>query len=217
MRWVEANIGVTGNVDAMHEVLLDFVIPFVGKMRNKFTSWHFLWESKPWSITLRLRFYGEEDIVEKIKQEIENKLNELEKNRPELYLGHCFGSHGDCGKDYEGEAAEWGTEAWNLGIKFLNLGSEVALTLLKNKGKLGSSEEYKKSIEFYADRFVHCFLNNIFDSSKEINFYLEQAIQRTSYSYTKKLFEQSELQNFINEIRGLIVQKAKNYFHEQDV
>lgn len=184
MKWVEVNIGVKEDICAMRKVLLDFVAPFVDEMRSKFMSWHFLWEGKPWpevyrrGVTLRLRFYGKDELIEGIRSEIEGRLKELEKNNPELYLGHCFGRHGECGKDYEGEAAEWGTEAWKLGVKFLNMGSEVALTLLKNKDKLGRSEEYKKSLEYYADRYVHCFLNNIFSPAEEIIFLLRQGIGR---------------------------------------
>jgi len=137
-------------------------------------------------MTLRLRFYGEDNIVDQIGQEIENKLATLERDKPEVYLSHCFGRHGECNKDYEGEACDWGTEAWKLGIRFLNLGSETALELIKNQEKLGKSKEYEKPINFYADRHIHCFLNNIFDPIKEINFYPTEAIQRTSLLHTGK-------------------------------
>lgn len=133
----------------------------------------------------------------------------LEEEKPELYLGHCFGRHGECGKDYEGEADDWGTEAWEHGIKFLNLGSEVALALIKNQEKLEKSEEYKQPIDFYADRYIHCFLNNIFDPFKEISFYLNQAIQRISNHRIGRLVKQEELENLIIQIEDLIFEALK--------
>jgi len=215
LKWVEVNIGVNKDLKLLRTVLLEFVDPMIKEIHPKIQSWHFLWESKPWSedrqvgITLRLRFYGEDNIIDKIKQEIEKKLAVLEKDKPELYLGHCFGRHGECDKNYEGEADNWGTEAWVLGIKFLNLGSEVALNLIKNQEKLGKSEEYRKPISFYADRYVHCFLNQLRTLIDEINFYLCEAIQRISYRETKEQFAEEELRNLIKEIKDKIVNKAR--------
>jgi hypothetical protein len=40
---------------------------------------------------------------------VDNNLEEisfwraLEKDKPEFYLGHCFGKHGGCQKEYEGK------------------------------------------------------------------------------------------------------------------
>ena len=163
-------------------------------------------------MTLRLRFYGEDNIVDQIRQEIENRLATLERDKPEVYLGHCFGRHGECNKDYEGEACDWGTEAWKFGIGFLNLGSETALELIKNQEKLGKSKEYKKPINLYADRYVHCFLNNIFDPIREINFYLTEAVQRTSLLHTAKQLEQKEFDNLVTEIIEFIVKRVKQSF-----
>lgn len=219
MKWVEVNIGVKKDEHIKRVVLLEFVAPLVEDIQSKVESWHFLWESKPWpkiegiGTTLRLRFYGEDNIVDQIKQEIENRLATLERDKPELYLGHCFGRHGKCDEDYEGEADDWGTDAWKYGIKFLNTGSEFALALIKNQDKLDKSAEYKKSIDFYADRYVHCFLNNIFVPSEEVNFYLKEAIQRISHLYTGRCFEHKGLENLIAKIERLIVNKAKSHLH----
>jgi hypothetical protein len=152
---------------------------------------------------LRLRFYGESNTIDQIKEEIEKKLIALEKEKHELYRGHCFGKHGECDKDYEGEADDWGTEAWELG----NLGSEVSLKLIKNQQKIGSSKEYRRPIEFYVDRYVHCFLNNIFDQSEEIDFYLKEAIGRLYYAHTGRSLEPKTLEISISKIKTLILKQ----------
>lgn len=139
---------------------------------------------------------------------MENELDKLEKSEPQYYSGHCFGRHGDCEKEYAGE--DWGTEGWQLGIKLLEFGSEVALELIKNREKLGKSEEFKLPIEFYADRYVHCFLNNILNTSEEIDFYLCEAIQRISQSSIGKQFEQKELERIMRETRNKIASEARS-------
>jgi hypothetical protein len=213
LKWLEVNLGIKRDLSAMHTVLLEFVVPLLEDVRSRIESWHFLWESKPWpdvkgnGITLRLRFYGESNTIDQIKEEIEKKLIALEKEKHELYRGHCFGKHGECDKDYEGEADDWGTEAWELGTKFLNLGSEVSLKLIKNQQKIGSSKEYRRPIEFYVDRYVHCFLNNIFDQSEEIDFYLKEAIGRLYYAHTGRSLEPKTLEIFISKIKTLILKQ----------
>ena len=216
LEWIEVNIGVNNNPEARNFVLVNFVAPLVRKRgRQDLRSWHFLWEGKPWpelkevGITLRLRFYGKNGIIDQLKQQIDKKLTELEKSRSEFYFGHCFGEHGNCGKEYKGEAKGWGTKGWKLGVKMLEFGSETALELIKNKDKLGKSEEYKKPVNFYADRYVHCFLNQFTTLINEIDFYLNEAIQRISYTSTRKMFTEEELRNLTNDIRDKVVNKAK--------
>ena len=44
------------------------VTEFKRIMREGYT-WHYLWESNPWPITLRLRFYGDGADIDRIEQE----------------------------------------------------------------------------------------------------------------------------------------------------
>jgi len=215
LKWVEANIGVKEDSNTKRTVLLEFVAPLVEKTRSKVKSWHFLWESKPWpevkriGTTLRLRFYGDENTIDQLRQEIEKNLTELEKSKLEYYLGHCFGKHGDCNKVYEGEANNYGDKGWELVVKMLKFGSEVALELIKNEDKLGRSEEYKKPVKVYADRYVHCFLDQLSTLVNEIDFYLEQAIQRISYATASKMFLEQDLMDLINSVKGKVINKAR--------
>lgn len=153
----------------VHDCMVKFVRPALNQYRSKIESWHFLWESKPWPSTLRLRFFANDDVIEELRTFLDEELKET---------SHCYGRHGECEKEYEGEADDWGTKAWEQGIRFLELGSEFALELIENKEKLGNSDEYKKDAFFYADRYTHLFLNQITSLVDEPDFYLTQGIFR---------------------------------------
>lgn len=75
MKWIEVNIGIgKRDPEAMVEALLKLVDPLVTKFKEVMKetySWHYLWESSPWPLTLRLRFYGNEKAIDRIKQEFE--------------------------------------------------------------------------------------------------------------------------------------------------
>ena len=217
MKWIELNAGI--DPKSKRNALLEFVSPLISEHRPEFDSWHFLWEGKPWptlkekGITLRLRFYGENDSVDKLLQIIEKKLEKLEDENPLFYLGHCYGRHGDCPGEYEGE--DWGEKGWKLGMKFLQFGSEVALELIENENILGKSTDYKLNMMDYAERHIHCFLNDIFTSEEEVYFYLENTIQRLCHLYTGQQFgkkHQREYQQLIRDIKLNIIKKSKETF-----
>ena len=153
LKWIEVNIKYTPEI-SKDEYLTKYVRKILNECSSKYYSWHYLWEGKPWSNTLMLRFIGDDKQIDDIKQILEEELKEL---------CYCYGEHGDCGegKEYKGEANYWGSEAWKKGIKFMELGSEFALELIENKDKLGISPEYKKNVYYYADRYTHLFLNQI--------------------------------------------------------
>jgi len=186
MKWIEVNIGVPSDVVNCKSILKDFVSPFVEENMDTYSCWHYLWERKPWpeiegeGVTLLLRFYGEDEMMDGLKDELEQKLTQLHCERPENCLGHCFGAHGECGDEYVGEANTWGEIPWEYGMKFFQIGSEYALDLLRNEEKLGRSDEYKEDAYYYADRYVHCFLNQMAMLVNEVGFLHQQYLSRRS-------------------------------------
>jgi len=107
MKWTEINIGIgKHDSEAMVEALLELVDPLVTKFKEVMKetySWHYLWEGKPWPLTLRLRFYGNDEAIDRIKQEFEKLWNDLKASRPDILVDYCYGRHGECGKEYVGE------------------------------------------------------------------------------------------------------------------
>jgi len=173
LKWIEINVDQSQYV-SNDDCLVKVVRPALDEFRARVQTWHFLWEGRPWPFTLRLRFFGNDQDIEQLRQFFENKLKNVH---------HCYGEHGDCGenKEYKGEANGgngWGTKAWEKGMKFLEMGSEFALELIENKDKLGRSPDYKKNANEYADRYTHLFLNQISSLVNEVDFDLSQGIFR---------------------------------------
>jgi len=156
-------------------------------------SWHFLWEGKPYPSTLRLRFYGDDEKITELHQFLEKKLESIP---------HCYGEHGDCreSKEYGGEADSWGSKAWEKGVSFLEFGAEFALELIENKDRLGNSNEYKRNVFFYADRYTHLFLNQISSLLDEADFYLLQGVFRYACQKGKTL-SPSEVRAIVEKIK----------------
>jgi len=125
LKWIEVNIKCTPEISD-DEYLTKYVLTILNKCRSKCESWHFLWEGKPWPNTLMLRFFGDDEKIDDIKEILEEELKDV---------CHCYGEHGDCGEDkeYKGEADVWGTKIWERGIKFMEFGSDFALELIKTK------------------------------------------------------------------------------------
>jgi hypothetical protein len=155
-----------------------------------------------------LRFFGEESAIATLRNDLDAKFVSLENEFPDLYLGHCFGRHGDCGKEYDGEAEDWGAEGWKLGIDMLRFASDTALKLIEDRDKLGRTEDYRKDINFYADRYVHLFLNMIgtIPSFDEADFLLLQGCQRSSLRIIGRLLSNEEL----SRIKQLVRQEIQS-------
>lgn len=189
MKWIELNVGIN-RTNPDDKILMDTIKPILNQFKKNINSWHFLWENKPWpklkgkGKTLRVRFFGKNKDIEKLKIFLDKKFQTLEKKEPTYYFGHCFGRHGDCGNKYAGEDT-WGTEAWKMGMKFLNLGSDFALELIKNKNKLGKTPIYLKDVSYYADRYCHLFLNQIGSLTDEAIFYFTQLTGRLNLTSTQ--------------------------------
>ncbi|WP_292319291.1 hypothetical protein [Caldisphaera sp.] len=181
MRWLEINLEIKNNDPEMiRKVFANFVYFLVKDFKeisSKKGSWHYIWESIPWTSTLRIRFYNSNDIIEKIKQKFETEYDNFNKSNPDILGQYIYGNNGEEGEEYEGEVNYYGTRGWKLVMKMLEFGSEVALELIRNKDLLESDQysgSYPGSIDLYADRYVHLFLNQLNYFIKESEFLMKQ-------------------------------------------
>jgi hypothetical protein len=160
-KWIEVNIHLNGYLRT-NEVLAGTVKKLVDdfKKENWIKSWHFFREPQ-----IRLRFFGDENNIVKIKEVIDNKLKEMESTKGELYSCHVFGSHGRRDEEYAGEADYWHDD-WSLVMKLWENTSEFALNLI-TKGP-------SKSLDIHGERHIHLLLNQLglphdyFNTGKEI-------------------------------------------------
>jgi len=177
LMWIEVNINQPSEL-SKDDCLIKFVEPTFRKYKNGIKSWHFLWEGKPWSSTLRLRFLGNKSSINEICEFLE----EILKGIP-----HCYGAHGEEGKEYEGEENDWGIKGWERGKMFLEFGAEFALELIQNKDNLGKNNNYKKDAFFFADRYTYLFLNQISSLVNEADFNLLEGVFRYACQHGKIL------------------------------
>jgi len=214
LKWVEINVGIgRDDPETLMEVLLDLVGGLVTEfkriMREGYT-WHYLWESNPWPITLRLRFYGDDADIDRIKHGFQRLWNSLKTSKPNILMDYCYGRHGECCKEYIGEDDIYGSKGWELVKKMLNFGSEVALELIKNIGIMRKSNEFKTLLDIYVDRYVHLFLNQISPLFDELNFHLTQLVYRYFLYITGNYPSEEVINEVAEEILQTLQQKAKD-------
>jgi len=147
-KWIEVNIHLN-DYSRTNEALIETVRKLVQdfKKENWIKSWHFFREPH-----IRLRFFGEEENITKIKDAIERKLNEMESTKSELYAYHIFGSHGRKNEEYTGEADYW-LDDWPLVMKLWENTSEFALNLISKKPS--------KPLGIHGERHIHLLLNQL--------------------------------------------------------
>ena len=147
-KWIEVNIHLNG-YSRINEVIAEIVKELVQDFKNKgwIKSWHFFREPQ-----IRLRFFGEEENIEKVKDSIEAKLTEKESTKGDLYSCHIFGSHGRRNEEYVGEADYW-RDDWSLVMKLWENSSEFALNLVSK----GASIPF----DIHGERHVHTLLNQL--------------------------------------------------------
>lgn len=183
LKWIELNLEVKPQDSAsIKKVLVELVAPLVEEFKRRVSgerSWHYLWESDPWPLTLRLRFYGAAEHVEAFKALLEERLVGFRAGHPRLVGDYCYGRHGECGKVYGGEADTYGADGWRLVMRMLEFGAEVALELLANSSRYVCplAPDEGSVLWIYADRYVHLFLNQLL-LVDEIDFYLSQLVPR---------------------------------------
>lgn len=213
-KWIEMNIGLKNDNKFLNNMLIDYVKPIVEESRMKLSSWHYLWEEKPWpkpmgkGLTLRLRFFAEEGTISDLKKKLDNIFLKLETTFPTSYYGHCFGNHGECEEEYTDEVDEWGNEGWELGKEMLKFSSESALKLIEAEIRTMDDKTYSKDILYYADRYVHMFLNtvNTIMPFQESEFLMHEGIQRESNNTIGRQLSKDELRN----IKDLISQEISS-------
>lgn len=165
-KWVEVDIHLNSyrrSNEAIAETVKELVQDF--KDKGWIESWHFFREPQ-----IRLRFYGEENNIVKVKNAIENKLSEMESTKGYLYSCHVFGAHGDRNREYVGERDYW-QDDWSSVMKLWENTSGFALNLI--------SKGASKPLDIHGERHVHLLLNQLglphdyFDTGTEkiIDFY----------------------------------------------
>jgi hypothetical protein len=215
LKWVEVNVRLPNEISRI-DFFMETIKPLVLEVQNKFTvkSWHFLWEEVPYSSTLRLRFLVETENVGSLKSVIEDVITDFE---------YCFGSHGNCGKEYGGEASGWGVKGWERGVELLQFGSEFAMELMDKKESLGVGNEYKKSGYFFADRYVHLFLNQLEplliekDGVGEAHFVMCEGVYRYALQYINSKYggSVSDADKIAGKIVKEMVEASKKKIEEQ--
>lgn len=145
--WVEENIKPLSHQDS-DRLLIDDLETIVNALKQKgVISWHFLREGSSWRGSqnikhIRLRFKANNlRHLKKIRRLLKKKLDILQQNG--IIIDHYVGIHGKpvrLYKDYyKGGASEAFDEqvpnpkGWSLVEKFLEIGSELALLLIKGR------------------------------------------------------------------------------------
>lgn len=121
-KWIEINIYLTKNLDTpTFKSALVKLKPFIQELYdNKVNfSWHFFRE--PY---ICLRFYAENDVVNKIQNDLDKYLYKLEENNPKIFKGHEYRP------EYNGEVKYYGKDAWEAQYKLWEAGSNLALANL---------------------------------------------------------------------------------------
>ncbi len=181
--WIEVNL--FADLQDQDHILLDFLLPYVGRLRRKgtLTSFHFFREPE---IRFRVRLNGGKAKASERKA-IAVLARSLEARR--LVSKWHFGNHGEAGKEYAGEADRYGRRGWEVAQDYFNAGSEAALRLLalKRTGKLENplwakglgnpweggdrnpwKEREENPLAYHWSRYVHLFTNQLgFDIDEE--------------------------------------------------
>ena len=147
-RWLEVNIFLTDYAHA-NDVLRDTIARLVQSFRDEelIKAWHFFREPQ-----IRLRFFCDEEDITEIRDTLDRELANLEAGRPDFYVRHTFGSHGQEGIEYTGEAGFW-LEDWPLVMKLWEDMSDFSLGLI--------SKGFSKIAEIHGERQVHLLLNEL--------------------------------------------------------
>lgn len=165
--WVEENIRPV-SLEASDTFLINDIEPIVNALKQEgIVSWHYLREGDGWRTDqaikhIRLRFKANSlEHLKKIRRILKRKLDALQGNQ--AIADHYVGRHGKPVKRYkdyyQGENSGFdeqtaNPEGWSLVEKYLEIGSEMALLLIKGRiRRLQLGPEYG----FY--KISHCFPN----------------------------------------------------------
>lgn len=172
--WVEEDIQPISHQDS-DRLLIEDIERVVDALKRKgIVSWHFLREDSGWRQTqnvrhIRLRFKAENlEHLKRIRRYLKKKLDNSQQNG--LIVDHYVGRHGTPVRFYrdyyKGGASENFDEqvpnpiGWNLVEHSLEIGSEMALLLIKgrlNRLQLGTSFNFGKISHLIPNQFRHYY------------------------------------------------------------
>jgi len=169
--WVEENIRPISHRDS-DRLLIDDLEPIVDMLRTKgIVAWHFLREGSGWRESqrvkhIRLRFEARDlNHLKRIRRLLKRKLDTLRQNG--AIVDHYVGRHGRPVRRYQdyykGESGDFDEhvtqpKGWNLVKKSLEVGSEMALLLIKgrmNRIQLGGQYDFYKISHLFPNQCCH--------------------------------------------------------------
>jgi Lantibiotic biosynthesis dehydratase C-term len=155
--WVETNILPSAGTQP-EALLLDVVDPLIhDTLSGRIDSWHYFWEHDPIETRhLRLRVLWIPGHGREGRGVLATYLDEAEAGgRLQRWYP---GSHGVADEVYTGEAANYGgPELWRITYKDWQVGSELALGLVKLDAERGLAE----TRQFHLERRVHLHSNRM--------------------------------------------------------
>ncbi len=168
--WFVINIRVSEKNSQKEDFLIRLHSDAVSIFKGKLESWHFLWEGSPFSHTLLMRFFGNTYTIGKIGKTMTKLLDEQ-------------GIDWKVDEKYDGEAKAYGTKGWEYLLKVLHLGSDFAIDIIKNARKGEETEEFKRSLGGYLERWVHLFNNQLGTRVREDVALFHLSTHRTAVNY----------------------------------
>jgi len=165
--WFVINIRVSEKDSENEDFLIRLHSDVVSKFKGKLESWHFLWEGSPFSHTLLMRVFGNPDTIGEIGKTMTKLLDEE-------------GIEWKVDEEYGGEAKAYGTKGWEYLMKVLHLGSDFAIDIIENERKGEGTEEFKRSLGGYLERWIHLFNNQLCTRVKEDTALFHLSVHRTA-------------------------------------
>ena len=148
--WVEVNI-MTSSQEQRGGLLLDVVEPLVrDKLEGMTEAWFYFWEPD-----LRLRIRWPSEHADDGHRELKAFLDTAQTGG--MLASWYEGNHGKRGEVYQGEAEDYGAEAWEITYKDWMSGSDLAIALLRH----AAEGELTKALDFHWSRRVHLFSNQL--------------------------------------------------------
>jgi len=168
--WFVINIRVSEKPSEKEDLLLRLHSDIVSIFKAKLESWHFLWEGSPFRHTLLMRFFGNSDTIREIGKKMTKLLDEE-------------GIDWKVDETYDGETKSYGTKGWDYLMKVLHLGSDFAIDIIENKRKGEVTEEFKRYLGGYLERWVHLFNNQLDTQIREDVALFRLSAHRTAVNY----------------------------------
>ena len=126
------------------------VKPIVDHFKGQIETWHFLIEP---CIRFRIRAQQASQLSA-VRTKIESVLTPLKGNEiTDFYYGN-HGSPETPTNKYEGEEKDFGVKGWQITQKLMECSSNAAIEMI-------TKSPLEKSVDWYAERCMHFFLNQI--------------------------------------------------------